>query len=234
MDITRDRALRLVLRFLPSQPAQSSRMSDGLSTGLTDCGNWAVSAAWRSCYDGFGRLSGSLVRIDTGEIGQILFVVRNDSSHSDILVQTSDLNWQAYNDYGGNSLYSGNPAGRAYKVSYNRPFNVPNLNAWFFTSEYPWSMAGANGYGRHVFHGVDTTATVSLIKQHKIFMPVGHRRVLVGRATNKHGIGATAGVNLAFFSGNEIYWKTRWEPSIDGTSTAYRTLVCYKETLANA
>ena len=25
-----------------------------------------------------------------------------------------------------------------------------------------------------------------------------------------------AGVHLAFFSGNEIFWKTRWEPSIDG------------------
>ena len=23
-----------------------------------------------------------------------------------------------------------------------------------------------------------------------------------------------AGVNLAFFSGNEVFWKTRWEPSI--------------------
>ena len=39
-----------------------------------------------------------------------------------------------------------------------------------------------------------------------------------------------AGVNLAFFSGNEIYWKTRWEPSTTGGgSTDYRTLVSYKE-----
>ena len=29
-----------------------------------------------------------------------------------------------------------------------------------------------------------------------------------------------AGVNLAFFSGNEIFWKTRWENSIDGSGTA--------------
>ena len=43
-----------------------------------------------------------------------------------------------------------------------------------------------------------------------------------------------AGVNLAFFSGNEIFWKTRWENSIDGSGTPYRTLVTYKETLAGA
>ena len=40
---------------------------------------------------------------------------------------------------------------------------------------------------------------------------------------------ATRGVNLAFFSGNESYWKTRWEPVTDGSSTPYRTLVSYKE-----
>src|SRR5439155_3826554 len=43
-----------------------------------------------------------------------------------------------------------------------------------------------------------------------------------------------AGVNLAFFSGNEVFWKTRWESSIDGSNTPYRTLVCYKETNADS
>ena len=41
-----------------------------------------------------------------------------------------------------------------------------------------------------------------------------------------------AGVNLAFFSGNEVYWKTRWEPSIGGSQTPDTTLVCYKESNA--
>src|SRR5262249_2535488 len=39
-----------------------------------------------------------------------------------------------------------------------------------------------------------------------------------------------AGVNLAFFTGNEAFWKTRWEPSIDGSDAPNRTLVTYKET----
>ena len=41
-------------------------------------------------------------------------------------------------------------------------------------------------------------------------------------------------MNLAFFSGNEVFWKTRYEPSIDGSNTSYRTLVSYKETRSNA
>ena len=37
-------------------------------------------------------------------------------------------------------------------------------------------------------------------------------------------------MHLAFFSGNEMFWKVRFENSIDGSGTAYRTLVSYKET----
>ena len=39
-----------------------------------------------------------------------------------------------------------------------------------------------------------------------------------------------AGFNPTFLSGNEVNWRTRWEPSIDGTGAPYRTLVSYKET----
>ncbi len=42
-----------------------------------------------------------------------------------------------------------------------------------------------------------------------------------------------AGIHLLFLSGNEMFWKTRWEPSMDGSGTPYRTLVSYKETHAN-
>jgi hypothetical protein len=37
-----------------------------------------------------------------------------------------------------------------------------------------------------------------------------------------------------FLSGNEVYWQTRFEPSIDGSGTVNRTLVSYKDTHANA
>jgi len=102
-----------------SQPAC---LSDA-PTGLYDCGNWAVSASWPVPADAVsGVYFALLTRTDTGGQSHITFVVRNEASRSAVLFQTSDSTWQAYNNYGGSSLYQGGPVGRAYKVSYNRPF----------------------------------------------------------------------------------------------------------------
>src|SRR6266481_601795 len=166
---------RLVTSVSPPAPLPQNQppcLTDS-STGLTDCGNWAVSASWAVPSTATsGIYFARLVRLDTGEASPVIFVVRNDSSRSDILVQTSDPTWHAYNNYGGSSLYAGTPH---YKVSYNRPFNVPNLNTWLLTSETPMlRWLEANGYDLSYFSGVDTDRDGALITQHKIFMSVAH------------------------------------------------------------
>ena len=92
----------------------------------------------------------------------------------------------------------------------------------------------ANGYDVSYFSGVDSDRFGSLITQHKIFLSVGHDEYWGGNRRTKVQAALAAGVNLAFLSGNEVFWKIRWENSIDGTGTPFRTLVCYKETHANA
>ena len=88
--------------------------------------SWAVPASAVS-----GIYFAHLVRTDVPSDGShVFFVVRNDASQSDIYYQTSDTTWQAYNDYGGNSLYEGGPlsggsTARAAMVSYNRPVRHP-------------------------------------------------------------------------------------------------------------
>src|SRR6266849_1285305 len=106
-----------------SQPAC---LADSTTRSI-DCGNWVVSASWNVPANATsGVYIAHLVRSDTGGDSHIVFIVRNDSSHSDVLFQTSDESWQAYNDYGGNSLYADNGnfnlVNRGYRVSYNRPF----------------------------------------------------------------------------------------------------------------
>ncbi|MGB8385234.1 MAG: N,N-dimethylformamidase beta subunit family domain-containing protein, partial [Dermatophilaceae bacterium] len=209
------------------------------ATGLIDCGNWSTSASWAvPATATSGIYIARPVRSDTGGASHIPFVVRNDASQSDMVMQTSDTTWQAYNTYGGNSLYTGQPAGRAYKVSYNRPFNtrsVDNGQDWLFNAEYPMvRWVERNGYDISYISGVDSDRSGSVLRQHKTFLSVGHDEYWSGTQRANVEAARDAGVNLAFLSGNEVFWKTRWEPSVDVSNTDYRTLVCYKETHANA
>jgi hypothetical protein len=113
---------------------QPNCINDSDPTGLYDCGNWGVSASWTVPTTAVsGLYVAHLVRNDTGGSSLVPFVVRNDSSHSDILYQTADETWEAYNTYGSNSLYQcsincppGTPDAYkgATKVSYNRPFHT--------------------------------------------------------------------------------------------------------------
>src|SRR5690349_13150804 len=61
------------------------------STGLVDCGNWAVSASWAVPATAVsGIYFARLVRTDnTSGASHIPFVVRDDSSHSGVVFQTS-------------------------------------------------------------------------------------------------------------------------------------------------
>jgi hypothetical protein len=208
-----------------------------VATGLIDCGGWKESASWAVPPDArSGVYVARLIRDDTSGASQVLFVVRDDASRSAILLQTSDTTWQAYNDWGGNSLYTGAPAGRAYKVSYNRPLGLRGSKyrrASFWANEYPMiRWLEANGYDVTYTTGVDTARRGELLKQHKVFMSSGHDEYWAGAQRTAVEAARDAGVHLAFFSGNSVFWKTRWEPSIDGSGTPYRTLVTYKETHA--
>ncbi len=215
------------------------------ATGLVDCGNWAVSASWAVPATAVsGIYIARLVREDLpGDLAShVLFVVRDDDGHSDLLLQANDETWQAYNTYGGNSLYTGAPAGRAYKVSYNRPVTTRCCNypggaivTWFFSAPYPMvRWLEANGYDVSYTTGVDTDRRGAELLEHRVFVSVGHDEYWSGPQRANLEAARDAGVHLAVFSGNEMFWKTRWESSIDGSGTPYRTLVCYKETHAGA
>ena len=108
----------------------------------------------------YGSLGHGRLRIALREprASYIYFVVRDDSSRSDILFQTADTTWQAYNRYGGHCTYGrldpnhprlhGGPP-RAFKVSYIRPLETRHYRAvnTVFNAEYPFvRFLEANGY----------------------------------------------------------------------------------------
>ncbi|MDR7083974.1 hypothetical protein J2X01_003280 [Arthrobacter ginsengisoli] len=229
---------RKIAEVTPSALRQNQPqcLSD-VTTELYDCGTWAVSATWQVPATAVsGVYVALLTRPDNGNRSHITFVVRSDGSHSDVVFQTSDTSWQAYNNYGGSNFYEGAQNGRAYKISYNRPVNTRGGiggRDFFFSNEYPLvRFLEKNGYDVSYISGVDTDRNGAQLLNHKVFLSVGHDEYWSGAQRANVEAARDAGVNLQFLSGNEVYWRTRMEPSpVDGA--AGRTIVTYKETWAN-
>ncbi|MFJ6653867.1 DUF4082 domain-containing protein [Microbacterium sp. NPDC091313] len=205
------------------------------TTELYDCGTWGVSASWNVPADAVsGVYIAKLTRSDTGGASHIIFIVRQDGNTSDVLFQTSDPTWQAYNSYGGADFYQGAANGRAYKISYNRPFATrQGLTArdFYFSSEFATvRFMERNGYDVSYIAGLDTDRRGGELLNHKVFMSVGHDEYWSGAQRANMEAARDAGVNMQFLSGNEGYWRTRYEDSTAGTAGDQRTLVSYKET----
>jgi len=230
-----------------------------MTLGLIDAGNWSVSASWDIPADAVsGVYFAKLVREDgVADASIVPFVVRDDASASDIVFQTSDTTWQAYNAWGGASLYYGQvpvdpndmigylppncscgltAIGRASAVSYNRPI-ITNTSPIGGTHDFIFGVESSaiswleqNGYDVSYISGVDATRSGSLLLNHDAFLSVGHDEYWSAEQRANVEAARDSGVNLAFWSGNEVYWKVRWESSIDGNGTPYRTMVSYKET----
>jgi len=214
---------------------------------LVDAGNWSVSASWAVPADAVSGIYFAKLTRNDGSRGEnmIPFIVRNDEAPSDITFQTSDTTWQAYNWWGGYNFYGGIDGGlrtgRASKVSYNRPIITRDggfaagPQDFIFGAEYPaLRFLEQNGYDVNYISGIDTASNASQLLNGKIFLSVGHDEYWSGEQRANVEAARDAGVNLSFWSGNEVYWETRWETSIDGTGTPYKTLVSYKERWDNA
>ncbi len=75
-------------------------------TELYDCGTWGVSASWDVPGTAVaGVYLARLERTDNHDASHVTFVARNDTSTSDVVFQTADPTWQAYNTYVGSNLH---------------------------------------------------------------------------------------------------------------------------------
>src|SRR6185503_5370197 len=127
---------------------------------------------------GLGKLAHALKE---PRVSHIYFVVRNDDSRADLLLHTPDTPRQAYNRASITSTYGSfdpaHPMERAYKVSLNRPYVTRDYRAvnLVFNAEYPMvRWLESNGYDVSYTTGLDNDRRGELIKNHKVFLSVGH------------------------------------------------------------
>ena len=208
-------------------------------TNTVDAGNWSITDSWAIPSTAVSGVYFAKLTTDSGNFQNMIpFIVRNDGTTSDILFQTSDTTWEAYNPWGGYNLYQG-PGGqndRAYAVSYNRPIamNSTALVAgpadFLFGEEYAaiyWLEQ--NGYNVSYISGIDAATSPALLLNTNAYIDVGHDEYWSQSQFANVKAAADAGVDLAFLSGNQIYWDIELAPSFDSSHTANRTVVEYKD-----
>lgn len=219
-------------------------------TRMTDCSNWQVNAEWNIPKDAVSgvyiALPTAVSGAGTGSTSYgsyIPFVVRSPPSrlNSSILFKTADLTWVAYNKFGNWNLYRGNgsfhPSSRATQASYNRPWQNRHLPPeghfinFIFGAEFPmlyWlekhgydisycscaDIENMHRAGQLVPPGDNRSPPV------KAILSVGHDEYWTPGMKEAHEHARNYGVHLAFFSGNEVYWRTKWLEDVLNTTTA--------------
>ena len=181
----------------------------------------------------------------TGEQQFVPFCVRDDTSTAAVVIQQSVTTWQAYNRWGGYSLYYGNADGslsfthapgddstydaRARIVSFDRPYDYDWANgaADFVGNEFP-VVYHAEQLGLDVTYwtDVDFHLRPQLLTNHKALLSLGHDEYWSTPMRNGADQAVAAGVNLAFLGANACYRQIRFQPSPIGPN---RQQVCYKD-----
>jgi N,N-dimethylformamidase beta subunit-like, C-terminal len=147
--------------------------------------------------------------------------------------------FQAYNNWGGKSLYDYNSTGgRAVAVSFNRPYAVSpdaiaadSAGAGPFLRGWEYNMVRwleRSGYDVTYTTNLDVHEQVDALRSHRAFLTVGHDEYWSWEMRRRLEEARDRGVHLGFFSANAGYWQVRLEPSrLNGDGN--RTLIAYKE-----
>jgi hypothetical protein len=171
----------------------------------------AVPASWRS-----GVYTATLANA-SGDTMDVVFVVRArvPGESSRVLLCYPTTTFQAYNDWGGKSLYG--DGDRARKVSFDRPGGMgpgqtEPLVRWL----------AKKGIAVEVCTSHDLHADAGLLGHYQLFVSAGHDEYWTREMRDHVHAFVIDGGNAAFLSGNVSFWQARFE---DGG----RTLVCYRD-----
>jgi hypothetical protein len=212
-------------------------------TGLMECTNWSATYTLNVPTNWTTGIYLALLTNSQNYQSYVPFVVRDDGRPSPLLYQLPVNTYQAYNDYPndgvtGKSLYPSNSYGantitgnkRAVKVSFDRPYRddgAGDLIAGQGTGELDFiQWMEKSGYDVTYSTDVDTNENGSRLMLHNGFITSGHGEYWSKPQRDAVEAARDAGVNLGFFSGNEMYWQIRYESS--GTGVPARVIVSYK------
>lgn len=161
------------------------------------------------------------------------FDVRGDA-RSTYVVVTADTTSEAYNAWGGASLYvyNSNSAltgglSRGVKVSFDRPYVQAfgaNYVLLYELDAIHWLER--KGYDLSYISSVDLHEDPAQLLRHRAYLSIGHDEYWTKEMRDGVENARNHGVGLAFLEADSAYWQMRFEP--DSAGVPDRTVVCYK------
>ena len=197
-----------------------------------------VRAGWRptTTVSTRGWLPGSYVFLLTAgrERKWVPLTVASPDVRGKLVLVNATATYQAYNTWGGYSLYrspNGSFATRASRVSYDRPYDERGADTFMKQELKPISYAEQLGLDLGYVSSTDLERNPRALDGARGVVFLGHdeywstaMRATVTRARDR-------GTNLAFLGGNNVYWRVRYERP--GAGGEPRRLVGYKSGAAD-
>jgi hypothetical protein len=201
-------------------------------TGLIRC-TWTPTFSFTLPQD---AISGTYLVKALRDDGWVSFtpLIVTDSRPADLLFQASVTTWQAYNDWGGESLYKDSsgalPPGQkfAVQVSFERPYAGQRGLSDAAHLQVPFArFMERNGYDVSYTTNLDVAKEGAAgLQSRGMFLSIGHDEYWAGEERAAADEALAAGVPMAFFGANPAYWKVRLEGALDPESAPLVT--CYK------
>ncbi|QGF24064.1 N,N-dimethylformamidase beta subunit family domain-containing protein [Raineyella fluvialis] len=162
-----------------------------------------------------------------GKSRYVPVTVRSRSTAGRLVIVNAVITDQAYNDWGGYSLYDGPGDSRSTRVSFDRPQKGNGAQQFFGDELAPIQLAEGLGVDLAYVTSVDLDREPDLLNGASGMVSMGHdeywtvpERTAVEKARD-------SGTSLAFLGANAVYWRVRLE---DGQTGDRRVVVGYKNT----
>src|SRR5437763_4782479 len=207
------------------------------STGLTECA-WHPTLSFQIPP---ALPSGVYIAQLSAPSGQAdcLFVVRSGAPQP-LLAQLPTSTYEAYNTWGGDSLYPGgaDPVSvtgttQGVEVSYDRPYDSNTGAGQFFARDVAM-VRFLERYGYPVSYTTSESvdADPAQLQGHRVLLDFGHSEYWSQRQADGFAAARDAGTNLAFISSDTLGWRVRYAPATAASSqpgAAAHVIVAYKE-----
>jgi hypothetical protein len=168
-----------------------------------------------------------LLRLDASNGPQryVPITVRSASTAGQVVILNDNTTWQAYNTWGGYSLYQGPdglPSDRGYAVSFNRPYDGDGAVRFLAFDQAAIALAERTGVPLAYETDVDIDQDPAILDGARAVISLGHDEYYSQAMRNALVAARNAGTNLAFLGANAIYRHIRF-------ADHDRVIICYKD-----